>query len=40
VSRDEYLAMKRRELLARMRRRRSATGSRAGSGRRTRVRLF
>lgn len=40
VSRDEYLAMKRRELHARMRRRRSATGSRAGSGRRTRVRLF
>lgn len=39
VSRDEYLAMKRRELHARMRRRRSAVGSRTG-GRRTRIRLF
>lgn len=39
VSRDEYLAMKRRELHARMRRRRSA-GSRAGRARRTRIRLF
>lgn len=39
VSRDEYLDMKRRELHARMRRRRSA-GSRAGSARRTRIRLF
>jgi uncharacterized membrane protein YkvA (DUF1232 family) len=39
VSREEYLTMKRRELHARMRRRRSS-GSRAGSGRRTRIRLF
>lgn len=39
VSRDEYLAMKRRELHARMRRRRSSTGSRARGGRRTRIRL-
>jgi uncharacterized membrane protein YkvA (DUF1232 family) len=40
VSRSEYLIMKRRELQSRMRRRRSSTGSRAGSGRRTRIRLF
>jgi uncharacterized membrane protein YkvA (DUF1232 family) len=40
VSRDEYLAMKRRELQQRMRRRRRATGSRAGGSRRTRIRLF
>jgi uncharacterized membrane protein YkvA (DUF1232 family) len=40
VSREEYLAMKRRELHQRMRRRRSATGSRARGGRRTRIRLF
>ncbi len=39
VSREEYLAMKRRELHARMRRRRSS-GSRAGGSRRTRIRLF
>lgn len=39
VSREEYLAMKRRELHARMRRRRSS-GSRAGGARRTRIRLF
>jgi uncharacterized membrane protein YkvA (DUF1232 family) len=39
VSREDYLIMKRRELHARMRRRRSS-GSRAGSGRRTRIRLF
>jgi uncharacterized membrane protein YkvA (DUF1232 family) len=39
VSREEYLAMKRRELHARMRRRRSS-GSRARGGRRTRIRLF
>lgn len=38
VSREEYLAMKRRELHARMRRRRSA--SRGGVARRTRIRLF
>lgn len=40
VSRDDYLSMKRRELHARMRRRRKSTGSRAGVGRRTRLRLF
>lgn len=39
VSREEYLAMKRRELHARMRRRRGS-GSRAGGARRTRIRLF
>jgi uncharacterized membrane protein YkvA (DUF1232 family) len=39
VSREDYLVMKRRELHARMRRRRSS-GSRAGSARRTRIRLF
>lgn len=39
VSREQYLAMKRRELHARMRRRRSS-GSRAGGARRTRIRLF
>lgn len=38
VSREEYLAMKRRELHARMRRRRSSRG-RTGA-RRTRIRLF
>jgi uncharacterized membrane protein YkvA (DUF1232 family) len=40
LSRDEYLAIKRRELHARMRRRRSSMASRLGSARRTRVRLF
>ena len=41
ISRDEYLAMKRRELHARMRRRRSAAGSRVRrGGTRTRLRLF
>lgn len=40
VSREEYLAMKRRELQARMRRRRQSMGSRAGGARRTRIRLF
>ncbi len=39
ISRDEYVAIKRRELHARMRRRRSSAGSRTG-GRRTRLRLF
>jgi len=39
VSREEYLAMKRRELHARMRRRRQARGGPSG-GRRTRIRLF
>jgi uncharacterized membrane protein YkvA (DUF1232 family) len=39
ISREEYLTMKRRELHARMRRRRSG-GSRAGGARRTRIRLF
>jgi uncharacterized membrane protein YkvA (DUF1232 family) len=38
LSRDDYLAMKRRELHSRMRRRRS--GSRNGGARRTRIRLF
>ena len=38
LSRDEYLAIKRRELHGRMRRRRSS--SRPGSSRRTRIRLF
>jgi uncharacterized membrane protein YkvA (DUF1232 family) len=40
LSREEYLAIKRRELHARMRRRRSSVGSRARGGRRTRIRLF
>lgn len=40
VSRGEYLAMKRRELQSRMRRRRSARASGAGGARRTRIRLF
>jgi uncharacterized membrane protein YkvA (DUF1232 family) len=40
LSRDEYLDIKRRELHSRMRRRRTSSRSRAGSGRRTRVRLF
>jgi uncharacterized membrane protein YkvA (DUF1232 family) len=40
LSREEYLAIKRRELHARMRRRRSAFGSRAGRTQRTRIRLF
>lgn len=40
ISREEYLAMKRRELQQRMRRRRRSTGSRAGAARRTRIRLF
>jgi hypothetical protein len=39
LSRDDYLAIKRRELHSRMRRRRSSIGSRAGAGR-TRIRLF
>lgn len=39
LSRDEYLAIKRRELHARMRRRRSAMRGRSGP-RRTRIRLF
>lgn len=39
ISREDYLEIKRRELHARMRRRRSSQGSRAGSGR-TRIRLF
>ena len=38
LSRDEYLAIKRRELHSRMRRRRSS--SRSGGARRTRIRLF
>lgn len=38
LSRDDYLAMKRRELHSRMRRRRS--GTRSGGARRTRIRLF
>lgn len=38
LSRDEYLAIKRRELHSRMRRRRSS--SRAGGSTRTRIRLF
>jgi uncharacterized membrane protein YkvA (DUF1232 family) len=40
LSREEYLAIKRRELHARMRRRRSAVGSRTGRSGRTRIRLF
>jgi len=40
ISRDEYLDIKRRELHARMRRRRSSVGSRATGPRRTRIRLF
>lgn len=40
LSREDYLAIKRRELHARMRRRRSSTGSRARGGARTRIRLF
>lgn len=40
LSRDEYLAIKRRELHARMRRRRSARSSRSGRSTRTRIRLF
>ena len=40
LSRDDYLDIKRRELHNRMRRRRASARSRAGSGRRTRVRLF
>ena len=39
VSREEYLTMKRRELHARMRRRRSSRSGRGGAGR-TRIRLF
>lgn len=38
LSRDEYLAIKRRELHGRMRRRRSSSGS--SGARRTRIRLF
>lgn len=41
LSREEYLAIKRRELHARMRRRRSSVRSRTGRGSlRTRIRLF
>jgi uncharacterized membrane protein YkvA (DUF1232 family) len=40
VSREEYLTMKRRELHARMRRRRSTRSRVGGGGRRTRIRLF
>jgi uncharacterized membrane protein YkvA (DUF1232 family) len=40
LSREEYLGIKRRELHARMRRRRSTMGSRASGARRTRIRLF
>lgn len=40
ISRDEYLAMKRRELHARMRRRRSSSGRRTNRSTRTRIRLF
>ncbi|MFU8815454.1 MAG: hypothetical protein ACNA7W_08905, partial [Pseudomonadales bacterium] len=40
LSREQYLDIKRRELHARMRRRRSTVGSRASSARRTRIRLF
>jgi uncharacterized membrane protein YkvA (DUF1232 family) len=40
LSREEYLAIKRRELHGRMRRRRTSGRRRSGAGRRTRFRLF